>query len=424
MGEWVSKLWEVIKKVASTPAVVQASPGVATSYATTGQYMPRVKSTVGNEAGYLLDVVTAPTQPSDIKAAYQVARHPVQSARAAKKAVGEGVNYVKKKLAKKPTINLNSTGSADYTSHLESLNIGDMFKRLEFNTLMETGKLPDYAAETSSLSRSTRTVLPIPQETRGLLESTVYPRMALTRPNFTLDEFRELAYNKGFRLVPETEARIVLDRTKGSGNIRGFSSHSGQIAIREGNTTYALPHEVRHRIDWGRVLSNTEHNYLEKAYNNDFIKANSIVDGKPYNPVPDRVTTNMDARNRLFEMLDFNPVANPDLKVQNSVIDAASTDQIIEAVRNSNGYGRAYIKALENKAPTPADKMSAEEANKRLSEFDFSIFQRSDEWKKQIADAIKESMKYVGVGTGVATVVNKQKSGGKLISKRKKANSR
>lgn len=89
MGEWVSKLWEAIKKVASTPTMVQASPGVATSYSTTGQYMPRVKSTIGNEAGYLLDAVTAPTQPSDIKAAYQVARHPVQSARAVKKATKE-----------------------------------------------------------------------------------------------------------------------------------------------------------------------------------------------------------------------------------------------------------------------------------------------------------------------------------------------
>lgn len=127
MGEWISKLWEAIKEVANTPTMVQASPGVATSYATTGQYMPRVQSTVGDEVGYLVDVVSAPTQPSDIKAIYQIARHPVQSTRTAKKAVEEGVGYIKKKLLPK-----KQTPKVDYTknildylgTHKDNTNLG------------------------------------------------------------------------------------------------------------------------------------------------------------------------------------------------------------------------------------------------------------------------------------------------------------
>lgn len=405
MGNWLTDLWNAVKKVANTPAMVQASPGVATSYSTTGQYMPRVKSTVGNEAGYLLDVVTAPTQPSDIKAAYQIVRHPVQSARAAKKTIGEGVNYVKKKLAKKSSSNAMLGPGMDTPFAYKIENLSDAFKRLEFNTLMQTGKTPDYSGSYSLLSSSTRTPLPIPQKTKELLETTVYPRMALTRPNFTLDEFRELAYNKGFRIVPEDEAKIVMDHTKGSGKILGQSWDSGEIAIREGKVDFGLPHEVRHRIDYGRILSNDESKYLSKAYNNDFIQANSIVDGKPYNPAQDRVTTNLDARNKLFKELGIN-ITKLSVGEQNNIISNTPEYKILDAVYNANGYGRNYINSIKDKYD--------------LNDIYINPYGEIPKGIEQLADNIKEAMKYVGVGTGVATVANKQKYGGRLIPKRKK----
>ena len=79
--------------------------------------------------------VAAPTLGGDIKAAYQVVRHPVQSAKAVKKAVGEGVNYAKKKLIKKKfSANLNSAESPDFTSPLKSLNVGDLYKLIVLQT--------------------------------------------------------------------------------------------------------------------------------------------------------------------------------------------------------------------------------------------------------------------------------------------------
>lgn len=116
-----------------------------------------------------------------------------------------------------------------------------------------------------------------------------------------------------------------------------YSGNDG-IAIRAGyagNDRHVLPHEVRHRIDDALPATEYEDKVLGDAYNNDFIETNSWVDG-PYDPSPERVTTNSDARAIVLGPLHLRQTPS---HLQNKIIDSVPDERIFEAVEKANGYG-------------------------------------------------------------------------------------
>lgn len=105
-----------------------------------------------------------------------------------------------------------------------------------------------------------------------------------------------------------------------------------------------LPHEIRHRIDYKYPLTQNEKDILQQAYGNEFVNNPSVrelVDDS-YDVSIDAVTTNLDSRLKLLKNNSILPV-----NLQNKIIEQSADNKIFEAVKNSNGYGRSYIKYLE-----------------------------------------------------------------------------
>lgn len=143
-------------------------------------------------------------------------------------------------------------------------------------------------------------------------------------------------------------------------NLAGYldSSTTG-IAIRDGYQDFAGAHEFRHRMQ--RLIphrkshfAEREH-FLNKAYDDDFINLpkNISPDDSLYGyelMADEAATTNLDARKWAFENFSDNPnIRTASIKEQNAFLDNLTDDQIIEAVVNSNGYGKKYIHFLEQK---------------------------------------------------------------------------
>ena len=141
-----------------------------------------------------------------------------------------------------------------------------------------------------------------------------------------------------------------------------------------------MRHEVRHAYDnYGDILSNKQHDILDNAYGSDFVDLPKKVAGndplKGYSNMGlEKTTTNLDARKALLKGRE----ESASIEVQNMIIDKMTDEKIIEAVRNSNGYGRRYIEYLEeNNLLTP-----------------------------QKVQAFRDAMKYVGIGIGVGLISN------------------
>lgn len=85
-------------------------------------------------------------------------------------------------------------------------------------------------------------------------------------------------------------------------------------------------------------------------------------------------TTNRDVREIL---LGKQQSINLDLEQQNTIIDNLPDEQIVEALGQCNGYGKRFIKYLSEKGLLTKERINA----------------------------IRQAIKYVGVGTGVAAGV-------------------
>ena len=151
-----------------------------------------------------------------------------------------------------------------------------------------------------------------------------------------------------------------------------------------------LGHEVRHWYDDLFPATADEEFYLKQAYNDVFDDLPNIYShySKGYVMNPERLTTNRDAREMIFQNY-FRPKS---IREQNKLIDELSDKEIVNAVENANGYGRDYIRTLRER----------------------------NMLTKDVIQKLRNAMKYVGVSTGVATTVTKipnDKKGGKLIPK-------
>ena len=134
-----------------------------------------------------------------------------------------------------------------------------------------------------------------PSTTLAELVNTVIPRLKANRPWMSDRDIENLVLNnQKWGLYPSE----LFDKAGHSSAVGLHYGGNDGIAIRagySGSDRHVLPHEVRHRIDDALPATEYEEKVLGDAYDNDFIETNSWVDG-PYNPSPDRVTTNSDAR--------------------------------------------------------------------------------------------------------------------------------
>lgn len=182
-----------------------------------------------------------------------------------------------------------------------------------------------------------------PKETNQLITNSVVPRMAAARGEDITDMATEVRQTMGIG-YQEHPASTFDGYGKNATGL--YSPSTNSIAIRQGYAKQALPHEIRHKIDYGIPLTNEEYNYLEKAYGKAFNFANQ----QAASPTNEWVTTNFDARRKLLgdNALQYLPV-----KVQNQKIDAMSANQIIDALKTANGYGERFVKALGESAYDP-----------------------------------------------------------------------
>lgn len=219
----------------------------------------------------------------------------------------------------------------------------------------------------------------LPDWLKDEFRNTVYPRMKEQRPWISDDALRqefEQALSGGYKSVPQ----ITMDKAIGKPGYKGvYMPDVDKLAVVDKEVEYVLPHEVRHKIDNHIPLTEEETDILQRAYNEFFDNLNLDVNAGMDS---ERVTTNRDARENLLNLVGG---SYKDYKRQNELIDASSSDDIIDAVKYANGYGKAYISKLEELD--------------RLNEGTVS--------RNQIVQLIKNAMKRVGILTGSTYIPTK-----------------
>lgn len=160
---------------------------------------------------------------------------------------------------------------------------------------------------------------------------------------------------------------------------------TGEIRIKPGEEEFAMGHEMRHRLDYTNVwdgtndftLTKDEYGALRKAFGGEFLD---------YNDSPailrEMVTTNGDVRRALLGKYNLRKLS---VEEQNKIIDNATGTELLNALKNSNDYGREYYKALVTN-----DVYLANGA----------------EQLKNILRAMKESLKKVGIVATPYTLYN------------------
>lgn len=117
-------------------------------------------------------------------------------------------------------------------------------------------------------------------------------------------------------------------------------------------------HEGRHLLDQEHGLTIEQMSTLRDAYDQDFIdlpntKYAGDLEGYK-NMSHERVTTNNDARNYLFDKHKIFEFADHNL--QDLFIEKLPDDKIFEAIENSNGYGSRYIEYLRDNGKLTHEK--------------------------------------------------------------------
>lgn len=219
-----------------------------------------------------------------------------------------------------------------------------------------------------------------PSAVNNILQNSISPRMRAARPWLSEEEFQKSfkqSVGEGYVLHDPSTFEMAF----GSNSIGGAAIPNGPIVINSNDKDLlgTLLHEIRHKIDEGLPLTEEETNILKRAYGDSFLNLPKtdkymISSGftEDYDMWPDAITTNRDARSKLLggdeHVLD--------LDAQNKIIDDASDEDIVKAIAESNGYGRAFVKSYTGRIGTHP-----------------SIIQKIP--KEQI-QAWKTAMKYVG----------------------------
>lgn len=201
----------------------------------------------------------------------------------------------------------------------------------------------------------------IPTSIKEHIETNVVPRLVQQRPwiqpgNVITD----------VKLNIEgpwyTASRKVFDAAGYDPRVQGIHTPStGNITIADDveDLQKFLIHELRHKIDNGIPLTQLEDDLLRAAFGDEFLNI-PYAKKNNYDTYNDMVTTIGDARASLFGQGKGMPIEQ-----QNFFIDQVPDNVIINAVADSNGYGKELIQLLQqNKALTPERVKAFREAMK------------------------------------------------------------
>lgn len=198
----------------------------------------------------------------------------------------------------------------------------------------------------------------------------------LTKQNeIKYDDFQNFLKNGNYAAIDQS----VMDEVMGKNFGGYYDTNSGSVVISNADKAYRIPimlHEFRHKYDDLFVLPESQRQILMQAYPENwetFIRTLPADDPlRNYTHMNmERVTTNADARRQLLG--ESNLLKS--LEEQNKIIDNASSNDIINALRNSNGYGSRYVSYLEKL-------------------YNGNI-------PPEVTENLRKAMKYVGISTGV-----------------------
>lgn len=308
---------------------------------------------------------------------------------------------------KKP---LSALGSS--TPFNESFSAGEIsalydraFRRMAIDRLSSVKSYPEDELLDLWLKGNIQHVDEIDPEVMEIFENTVIPRLdeKFLRENGGVEGVKNILREGGYNVADEPVWNQIYGATD-SANSYGmnYDANNG-ISVRGWeNLQWVLPHELRHRLQRAYQLLkqrvNFRKTYLNDAYGSDFANLNTKLPETDklhtYTRFADEAeTTNLDSRNYLFDNYADKSVIHQGGKtygapipVQNKIIDAATDEQIIESVRNANGYGRRYIEWL------------MDEAKRKVPEI------TTEEFYKFYAPQFRNAMKYVPAFAGAGAV--------------------
>lgn len=256
---------------------------------------------------------------------------------------------------------IKATGENPFKYRGDSQKTMDLFKKMR--SIQIRGKLaqirqqqPDLVNDQYGIRDLANDVIHhegMPEGVEDIFRYQILPRTNISKMNYdnTIGILSRYGYNT---LDDYNWAKYVDD------NLAGYLDNSTYgIALREPYIRTAGPHEFRHRmqhlVPYKRSLAIDREAYLNRAYDEDFVNLPNVVDesdnlyGYPH-MADEKATTNLDARNYAFANFTDDPnIGKMSVTEQNKFLDSLSDDQIIEAVANSNGYGKRYIHFLERK---------------------------------------------------------------------------
>jgi hypothetical protein len=194
---------------------------------------------------------------------------------------------------------------------------------------------------------------PIPKSVKVELSRGTMPRMLKMREGLSPEEIMEFKakfhdiLNGEYTEFPKvTRDKAGIAATTNGQHFRG--NDFLWVAKEESADTKnkVIGHELRHRVDKYLPLADEEKKILDEAYPEPFETA--YPDKFPRWTTDDmkreKVTTNRDARAVLLGELSDDVHSPAD--IQNFIIDQATPLDIANAVYNSNGYGREFIRKL------------------------------------------------------------------------------
>lgn len=182
----------------------------------------------------------------------------------------------------------------------------------------------------------------ITDDIQSIIDNTVFPR---------LERNRKMQGNlkEGFNYGDLYEYNEEVFK-KADDSTEGFYIPDSDIIVRKSNSPYSrqkvFSHELRHRIDSKYPYNDYEKNITDKAFDG-FQNAKPDKYKKDYDMSKEIPTTIVDARNIILSKYN-KQFYNLPLEWQDEMLRRAPKNLIEKAIEDSNGYGRRFIRYLDD----------------------------------------------------------------------------
>lgn len=275
-----------------------------------------------------------------------------------------GTNRGKLELLNSPTSIQSEVSPSKYRDlsnyHQKVKQRAEEIRQWEALALLTDGHKDNFATFIDDLPDPVKH-LSIPTSIKEHIEANVVPRLVQQRPWVSPDNvIADVKLNTEGPWY--TASRKVFSAAGYEPRVQGIhTSSTGNITIADdAEDVYRfLTHELRHKIDNGIPLTQHENDLLRAAFGDEFLNI-PYAKRNNYDMHNDMVTTIGDARTSLLGYGKGMPIEQ-----QNFFIDQVPDDVIVNAIADSNGYGKEFIQLLQqNRALTPERIKAFREAMK------------------------------------------------------------